>query len=77
MFHVCFPNLIKFQVPYIYMSLCAEKLHLNYFQALGNTLLSQRCELRHEAAFQNKQLFGLPTNSLPLYSVLYRYNVPF
>jgi hypothetical protein len=39
LFHVCLPNLTKFQVPYISMSLCAEKLHLNYIQDLVNTLL--------------------------------------
>jgi hypothetical protein len=59
------------------MSLCAEKLRLNYFQGLGNTLLSQRCELRHEAAFQNRQLFGLSTVSLAQSFILYMYNVPF
>jgi len=70
-------HFIKFQVPYISMSLCAEKLRLNYFQALGNTLPSQRCEFRHEAAFQNRQLFGLSTVNLALSFILYRYNVPF
>jgi len=40
------------------MYLCAEKLRLNYFQGLGNTLLSEQCELRHEAAFHNRQLMG-------------------
>jgi len=76
-FHVCHPTLIKFQVPYISMSVCAEKLSLNYFQGLGNTLLSQQCELRHEAGFHNRQLWGLSTISLELSFVLYRYNVPF
>ena len=75
LFHVCLPNLIKFQVPYISMSLCAEKLHLNYFQVIGNTFLGQWCELRHEAVFHNRQLCGLYTVSLALSFVLYRYNV--
>jgi len=70
-------HFIKFQVPYISMSLCAEKLRLNYFQALGNTLPSQQCELRHEAAIHNRQLLGLSANSLALSFVLYRYNIPF
>jgi hypothetical protein len=67
----------KLHLNYIYMSLWAEKLNLNYFQAQGNTLLSQMCELRYEVAFQNRQRFGLSTNSLPLYSVLYRYKFTF
>jgi len=76
-FHVCFPNLIKFQIPYISTSLCVEKLRLNYFQGLGNTLLSQRYELRHEADFHNRQICGLSTNSLAPSFDLCRYNVPF
>jgi hypothetical protein len=62
------PSQLNCQVPYISTSLCAEKLHLNYFQGLGNTLLGQRCELRHEAAFHNRQLYGLSTVSLALSS---------
>ena len=77
LFHICHPNLIKFQVPYISMSLCAEKLRLNYFQGLGNTLVGQRCELRHEPASHNRQLCLLSTISLALSFILYRYNVPF
>jgi hypothetical protein len=73
--HVSIPNIIKFQVPYISMSLFPEKLRLNYFQCLGNTLLSQQCELRHESAIQNRQLCGLSTINLALSFVLYRYNV--
>jgi len=48
------------------MSLCAEKLHLNYSQGKRNTVLNQQCELRHEAAFHNTQLFGLSTISFVL-----------
>ena len=59
------------------MYLCAEKLHLNYFQGLGNTLLGQRSELRHEPAFHNRQHCGLSTVSLALSFVLYRYDVSF
>jgi len=59
------------------MSLCAEKLRLNYFQGLGNTLLSQWCELRHEAAFHNTQLCGLSTDSLALSFELCRDNFSF
>ena len=59
------------------MSLCAEKLRLHYFQGLGNTFLIQRNELRHEAAFQNRQHCGLSTDSLALSFNLCRYNVPF
>jgi hypothetical protein len=44
LFHSCLPNLIKFQVPHISMSLCVKKLRLNYFQGLGNTLLAQQRE---------------------------------
>jgi hypothetical protein len=76
-FHICFPNLIKFQVPYISISFCAEKLRWIYFQSLGNTLLSQRCGLRHEAAFHNGQICGLSTVTSVQYFILYRYNVPF
>jgi len=54
--HVCFPNLMKFQVPYISVYLCAEKLRLNYLQGMGNIFLSQFCELRHEVAFHKGQL---------------------
>jgi len=59
------------------MSLCAEKLRLNYFQGLGNTLLGQWRELRHEPAFHNRQLCGLSAASLALSFVLYRYYVHF
>jgi hypothetical protein len=76
-FHVSIPNLMKFQVPCICISLCAEKLRLNYFQGLGNTLLCQRCDLRLEEAFHNRQISGLSTFSLALSFILYRYNVPF
>ena len=76
LFHICLQNLIQFQVPYISMSLCAEKLRLNYFHSLGNKLLGQRRELRHEPAFHNRQLCLLSTISLALSFVLYRY-VPF
>jgi hypothetical protein len=76
-FHVCLRNFIQFQVPLISMSLCAEKLRLNYFQCLGNTPLSQWCELRHEAAFNNRQLFRLSTISLAQSFVLSRYYNPF
>ena len=62
---------------YISMFLCAEKLCLNYFHGLGNTLLGQRRELRHEPVLQNRQLCFLSTISLALSFVLYRYNVPF
>jgi len=57
------------------MSDCAEKLCLNYFKGLANTPLSQRRELKHEAAFYNRQLCGLTTDSLALSFVLHRYNV--
>jgi hypothetical protein len=77
LFHICLPNLIQFQVPYISMSLCEEKLHLNYIQGLGNTLLRQWCELGHEPAFHNRQLCLLSTVSLAMSFVLYRYTVPF
>jgi hypothetical protein len=77
LFHICLPNLIQFQVPYISMSLCAEKLCLNYSHGLGNTLLSQQRELRHEPASHNRH-FGLwSTVSLALSFVIYRYTVPF
>jgi hypothetical protein len=77
LFHVCLPNLIKYQVPCISMSLHAEMLHLNYFQGLGITLLGQQRELRHEAAFHNRQLCGLSTVSLALSFVLYTSNATF
>jgi len=77
LFHVCLPNLIKFQVPYIAISLCAEKLRLNYFQGLGNLLLIQPSEMRHEATFHNRQICGLHTDCLALSFILYRYNVTF
>ena len=59
------------------MSLCEKKLCLNYFQGLGNTLLSQWFEFRHEAAFHNRQLCGLSTDSLALSFDLCRNNFPF
>jgi hypothetical protein len=59
------------------MCLCAEKLYLNYLLGLVNTLLGQGCELREEAAFYNRQLCGMSTDSLALSFNLYRYNVPF
>ena len=77
LFHICLPNFILFQVPYISTSLCAEKLRLNYFHGLGNTLLGQWRELRHEPNFHKRQHCFLPTISLALSFVLDRYNVPF
>ena len=67
-------NLIEFQVPYISISLCAEKLRLNNFQGLGITLLIQPFEMTHEAAFHNRHLCGLFTDSLTLSFILYNYN---
>jgi len=71
-FHVFLSNLLKFQVSCISIPLCTEKLHLNYFQGLGNSLLSQRCNLRHEEAFHNRQISGLSTFCLALSFILYR-----
>jgi len=48
---------MPYTIPCISMSLCGEKLRLNCFQGLGNTLLSQRCQFRHEAAFHKGQYF--------------------
>jgi hypothetical protein len=64
---------MKFQVPYISMYVCAENLRLNYFQGLGNILLSQRYELSHEAAFHKGQLFGLSILSLAPSFVQHKY----
>jgi len=75
LFHVCLPNFIKFQESYIFISLCAEKVSLNYFQGLGINLLIEQFEMRHEAAFNNRQPCGLFTDSLALSFILYRYNV--
>jgi hypothetical protein len=77
LFHVRLPNLNKFQVPYISICLYAKRLHLNYFQGLGNTLLIQTFVMRHEAAFQSRQICGLFTDSLALSFILHRYNIPF
>jgi len=77
LFHVCIPNLNKFQVPYISICLYAKRLHLNYFQALWNTLLIQTFEMRHEAALHSRQLCGLFIDSLALSFILHRYNIPF
>jgi len=74
LFHVCLSNFIKFQVPYISIPLCAEKLRLNNFQGLGITLLIQPFEMTHEAAFHNRHLCGLFTDSLTLSFILYNYN---
>ena len=77
LFHICLLNLIKFQVPFIAISVYAEKLCSNYILGLTSTLLSQWCELRHEAVYHNRRLSGLSTVSLALSFVLYRYKVPF
>jgi len=75
LFHVCLPTFIKFQESYILISLCAEKVRLNYIQGLGFNLLIEPFQMRHEAAFHNRQLCGLFTDSLALSFILYKYNV--
>ena len=75
LFHVCLPNFIKFHESYIFISLCAEKVRLNYFQGLGITILIETFEMRHEAAFHSRQICGLFTDSLALSFILNRYNV--
>jgi len=75
---LCFPSQVnEVSIPHISMSLCEEKLCFHLFQGLGNTFLSQWCELRHEAAFHNRQHCGLSTDSLALSFVLRMYNVPY
>jgi len=57
LFHNCLPNFIKFQVPTISMSLCTEKLRLNYIQDLGNTLLKSLAGVETWSSFPKQATF--------------------
>jgi hypothetical protein len=59
------------------MSLCAEQLCLNYLLGLGNIPLRQWRMNWHEWACHNRQLCGLPTDSLALTFIPYFHIVPF